>query len=86
MNGHLQGILWWDTLEGRQVTDILVIEPFDFEVKIHVFCTFAQAVLVMLCNAENTRHTLVSTQHILAPKNTPELVFSQDHMTKATES
>ena len=49
--GHLQRIFGRNTFEGRQVTDVLVMEPFDFEVKIHVFGTFAQAVLVMLCNA-----------------------------------
>lgn len=52
MRGHLQRILRGNILEGWQFTDILIIEPFDFEVKIHVFSTLTQAVLVMLCNAD----------------------------------
>lgn len=53
--GHLQGILRWNILKGRQVTDVLIIEPFDFEVKIHVFSTFAKAVLVMFYKADKSR-------------------------------
>jgi len=39
--GYLQGILWRNSLKGRQVSDILVVEPFDFEVQIHVLCALA---------------------------------------------
>lgn len=41
MKGDLQGILGRNPLEGRQVTDVLIVEPFDFEVKIHVLGAFA---------------------------------------------
>lgn len=41
MKVHLQGILWWNAFKGRQVTNVLIVEPFDFEVKIHVFGAFA---------------------------------------------
>lgn len=41
MRAHLQRILGRNTLKGRQVTNVLIVEPLDFEVKIHVFSTFA---------------------------------------------
>lgn len=63
MRGHLQRILRWNILEGREVTDVLVIEPFDFEVKIHVFSAFAKAVLVMFCNADKRRISSYVSMH-----------------------
>lgn len=39
--GYLQGILRRNSLKGRQVSDVLVVEPFDFEVQIHVLCALA---------------------------------------------
>lgn len=38
---YLQRILWRNPLEGWQFAHVLIMEPFDFEVKIHVFGAFA---------------------------------------------
>lgn len=46
--GYSQRILGGNAFKSREFTDVLIMEPFDFEVKIHVFCTFTVALLIML--------------------------------------
>lgn len=49
VKGNSQRILWRNPLKGRQVSDVLVVEPFDFEVQIHVLCALAKTMLVVFC-------------------------------------
>lgn len=47
-------------LEGRQIANILVVQPFHFEVQIHIVCTFTQSVLLMVCWEENKQSGMLN--------------------------
>lgn len=55
---HLRWILRHFPLEGRQVPDVLVVQPFHFEVQIHIVRALAQPVLFVLCGEESRQSGL----------------------------
>lgn len=46
---HSHWIFRHFSLEGRQITNIFIVQPLHFEVQIHIVCTFTQPVFLMLC-------------------------------------
>lgn len=51
---HLRGIVRDGGPEGGQVLDVLVVEPLDLEVQVHVLGALAQSVLLVLCKHNKT--------------------------------
>ena len=43
-----RGVLGHVLLEGDQLLAVLVVQPLHFEVQVHIICTLAQPVLLML--------------------------------------
>lgn len=79
--GYLQGIFWNGVLEGRQISDILVMKPFHFEVQVHVLRALAQSVFFMLCKKIKTRRIRwqeCTTVHISHAEETciPEVLIT----------
>ena len=76
--GYLQRIFRNGVLEGRQISDILVMKPFHFEVQVHVLRALALSVFFMFCKKRKTRKIrwhVCATVHICCAKEACILIL-----------
>lgn len=52
---HLRWVVGNDALKARQLLDVFVVEPLDFEVQVHVVGALTQPLLLVLCTYKKTQ-------------------------------
>ena len=57
---YSQWILRYLSLVRRHITDVLVVQPLDLEVQVHVLGTFTQSFLFVLCGKQTNCHIICS--------------------------